>query len=526
MKRKNGFSLLELILVLGIASAVSFMKFQDLKQEQESVQAGAVGEQIKQIGEAVNGYINIRYDKLSTLTSATGTGTDPGPRTCSGSVCTITYQTLINEGLLPVSFTGMNVNKSAYTILLKRDGTAPNYVINGLITTNNSWVEGSKIRYDLLGKAMQTAGIDSGMTKTASAVSGYSGSWSADATDYSNINKTGILGYRVGYDSAIYSVYLRRDGTLPMTGDLNMGGMNINNAKNITASGTGNFGSNITSGGTITAEGEVVAHNGYGDTITLGGDAGGNDYEIRLASNKPLTIWSPNAANTDTVLQTTQGNAKFANRVATNGLDPNNLPSGWGGGVRTLDVYASGTIAAGDNSGDIRAYINSSGNLYASGSAQVDGNISSSNQITSNGRLTTNDFLQINGLATEGANCQPDGLQGRSTIGQLLSCVSGVWRASIIKGNNSNGYWQKNISTGLITQWGKGNADGSKSFPVSFTDVNSINLSVTNCADMGRNVDAAYGIISSVSAFYTRTRQSANNNGYTSYPICWLAVGY
>ena len=62
--------------------------------------ASAVGQQMKQIGEAVNGYINIRYDKLSTLSNAAGTGTDPGPRTCSGSGCEITYQTLINEGLL------------------------------------------------------------------------------------------------------------------------------------------------------------------------------------------------------------------------------------------------------------------------------------------------------------------------------------------------------------------------------------------------------------------------------------------
>jgi hypothetical protein len=78
-----------------------------------------------------------------------------------------------------------------------------------------------------------------------------------------------------------------------MTGDLNMGGNNINNAKNITASGTGSFGGNITSGGTVTAAGQVVAHNGYGDTIALGGDAAGNDYEIRLSNGtKPLSVFS------------------------------------------------------------------------------------------------------------------------------------------------------------------------------------------------------------------------------------------
>lgn len=89
---------MELILVLGVGTMVSFMKFQDMRNNQENILASTVGQQMKQIGEAVNGYINIKYDKLSTLSNAAGTGTDPGPRTCSGSVCEINYQTLINEG--------------------------------------------------------------------------------------------------------------------------------------------------------------------------------------------------------------------------------------------------------------------------------------------------------------------------------------------------------------------------------------------------------------------------------------------
>jgi type II secretory pathway pseudopilin PulG len=223
MKIKKGFSLLELTLVLGVGTIVAFMKFQDMKNEQESILASAVGQQMKQIGEAVNGYINIRYDKLSTLSNAAGTGTDPGPRTCSGSVCEITYQTLINEGLLPSTYTGTNANKSSYKIILKRDGTSPNYVINGLITTSTAWIEGGKTRYDLLGKAMQTAGIDSGMTRTTSNAFGYGGQWSETSANFNNITSAGQLAFRVGFNSALYSVYLRRDGTLPMTGDLNYG---------------------------------------------------------------------------------------------------------------------------------------------------------------------------------------------------------------------------------------------------------------------------------------------------------------
>lgn len=182
--------------------------------------ANAVGQQMKQIGEAVNGYINIRYDKLSTLTSSSSQSSDPGPRVCNASGCEITYQTLVNEGLLPASYTGINAQKSSYKIILKRSGISPNYVVNGLITTTLPWMEGDKYRYDLLGRAMQAAGIDSGMTQSATLASGLQGSWKEASTDYSNITSAGLMAYRVGYDSTMYSVYLRRDGTLPMTGIL------------------------------------------------------------------------------------------------------------------------------------------------------------------------------------------------------------------------------------------------------------------------------------------------------------------
>ncbi|EEM7850468.1 prepilin-type N-terminal cleavage/methylation domain-containing protein, partial [Salmonella enterica subsp. enterica serovar Typhi] len=264
MKKQNkkGFSLLELILVLGVGSMMAFMRFQDMKTEQENVMAKAVGQQMKQIGEAVNGYINIRYDKLSTLTSSSSQSSDPGPRTCNGSGCEITYQTLINEGLLPTAYTGINVKKSPYKILLKRDGTAPNYVINGLITTSTAWIEGGKTRYDLLGNAMQTAGIDSGMTKTTSIASGYSGQWTETSANFNNITSTGQLAFRVGFNSALYSVYLRRDGTLPMTGDLNLDGHNINNIANINATGNITTTSdlqarNIKATGKVDADGDI-----------------------------------------------------------------------------------------------------------------------------------------------------------------------------------------------------------------------------------------------------------------------------
>ncbi|MGG9162890.1 prepilin-type N-terminal cleavage/methylation domain-containing protein [Klebsiella quasipneumoniae] len=450
---KRGFSLLELILALGIGSAMALLKFQDMKASQEDFTAKTAGEQIRQIGEAVNGYINLRYDKLSTLTSSSSQSNDPGPRTCNASECEITYQTLINEGLLPVSYSGINIYKSPYKILLKRGGTAPNYVINGLVVATTAWKEGGKTRYDLLGKAMQTAGVDSGMTQSTTVISGMPGQWQESSSNFSNITGSGLLGFRTGFNSALYSIYLRRDGTLPMTGDLNMGGNNINNAKNITASGAGSFGGNITSGGNINAAKEVIAHNGYGDTITLGGDNAGNDYEIRLSNGgRPLSIYSPNAAIYTTVLLVWK-NARIQQRLSTNDLDPNDLPSGWSGGLRTNDVYAAGTVGAGSG-GAVNAYLNSSGNIYASNDINVghqvntqyvwaSGNLNSNyihsnGNIDANGRVNAGEFVYINGQANLGAGCSPNGLQGRSSDGSLLSCVNGLWSNSFSGEISSN----------------------------------------------------------------------------------------
>lgn len=476
MKIKKGFSLLELTLVLGVGTMVAFMKFQDMKNEQESIMASTVGQQMKQIGEAVNGYINIRYDKLSTLSNAAGTGTDPGPRTCSGSVCEITYQTLINEGLLPSTYTGTNANKSSYKIILKRDGTTPNYVINGLITTSTAWIEGGKTRYDLLGKAMQTAGIDSGMTRTTSNAFGYGGQWSETSANFNNITSAGQLAFRVGFNSALYSVYLRRDGTLPMTGDLNLDGHNINNVAALNATGnittTGDLQARnikatgkIDAGGNISAGNWVWAKNGYGDAIGFGGDAGGGDYEIRLDNGtRYLSIYSPNAAYYTTVLKVDR-NAKIDQRLGLMGYDPNDLPSGWGGGLRTLDVYAAGTLATGSG-GNLTSYMNATGvhtqsNITASGNITAGGDITgngvygnyihSNGNIDANGRINAGEFVQVNGTVSEGDSCSTNGLMGRTGNGTPMYCIDGYW-TNIVSSKTKNGGMF--LPGGMKMMWG------------------------------------------------------------------------
>ncbi|QQO67221.1 shufflon system plasmid conjugative transfer pilus tip adhesin PilV [Klebsiella michiganensis] len=430
MKIKKGFSLLELTLVLGVGTMVAFMKFQDMKNEQESIMASAVGQQMKQIGEAVNGYINIRYDKLSTLSNAAGTGTDPGPRTCSGSVCEITYQTLINEGLLPSTYTGTNANKSSYKIILKRDGTSPNYVINGLITTSAAWIEGGKTRYDLLGKAMQTAGIDSGMTKTTSIASGYSGQWTETSANFNNITSAGQLAFRVGFNSALYSVYLRRDGTLPMTGDLNLDGHNINNVAALNATGnittTGDLQARnikatgkIDAGGNISAGNWVYAKNGYGNNIGLGGDAGGDDFEIKISGQKQIDVLSDDYTS---IVFAVNGKIELRN----------------------------------PQSGAVGVNINYDGSINTIGTIKASGNIESSQNVKgatleSTGRATVGEFVQVNGTVSEGDSCSTNGLMGRTGNGTPMYCIDGYW-TNIVSSKTKNGGMF--LPGGMKMMWG------------------------------------------------------------------------
>ncbi|NUA87985.1 shufflon system plasmid conjugative transfer pilus tip adhesin PilV, partial [Escherichia coli] len=408
--KKKGFTLLEVTIVLGIGTLIAFMKFQDMRNDQEAVLADNVGTQIKQLGEAVNRYISIRYDKISTLSSSNNQSSDPGPRTCSAAGCEITYQTLINEGLLPVGYTGTNAQKASYKIVLKRSGTAPDYVINGLITTTSPWTEGKNIRYDLLGKAVQSAGVDGGMSRNTKIASGYGGQWSENSNSYSNITGGGLLAYRVGYNSSMYSVYLRRDGTLPMTGDLNLGGKSIKNIKDITASGTTTTGALKTTGNA-----SVASDLGVGGTSTLNG---------------PVNINNNLKVKSDTYLNTlsTTGLAKFGGRIATNGLNPNDLPAGWAGGVRTYDLYASGTVGVGTGK-TVKAYMNNAGNIYASGNLTA-GTIKSNGTIESTGRIKAGEYLHLNGQATLNAKCTPNGLVGRDSTGRVLSCVNGKWQTA------------------------------------------------------------------------------------------------
>ena len=156
----------------------------------------------------------------------------------------------------------------------------------------------------------------------ANALTGLGAGWTLTNADFGAINQLGLFGYRVSYQGTYDDIYLRLDGSYPMRGNLNMGNYNINNATDI------NF-------------------NGW---------LNGNNALL----NNLKTGYISNSGNIQTNTMT------VTNTISTGGRESLPMPGGWGGDhIHTWDVYANGTLGAGDLSGNLQAYMNSQGQVYA-----------------------------------------------------------------------------------------------------------------------------------------------------------------
>ena len=80
---------------------------------------------------------------------------------------------------------------------------------------------------------------------------------------------------------------------------------------------------------------------------------------------------------------TMPGTLSITNKLATNGLNPNDMPNDSTGGIRTHDVYADGTIACGPNGKQINSSMNSNGDGYFAGNVNITGTTTTSSLYTS-----------------------------------------------------------------------------------------------------------------------------------------------
>ncbi len=410
--KNRGFSLIEILLVIGIMFAMMLFKVQEINDSNMTNLSNVFSDQLKTVSNAVNAYINLNYANLSTMTSIPD-GQQYGPLNCNSNTnnCTITIETLKDAYLLNHNFNEQSILGNGYSIQLNRAGVSPNFMISGLVISNGENQRTGEVDNVFIGNVIKDIGADGGLMKNKGVMSGIYSGWNTNSLTYDMLNdKKDYVGVQVGYSANMYSIYLRRDGTLPMTGALNMDGHNINNIQDFNAYGNGvingtlnvdkdstiggnekvkgNISSdkNISAQGNVTAGNWLVAHNGGGNTMYIGGDSAphadgslANDYEIKMDTAKPLTIWNT---------------AMSSDRSKT-----------------LLEVWGSQKVL---------------GNLTVSSANTANGDISASGNIKSNSTVSGN-YLKVNSVSQVGATCSEQGLISKDANGKVLSCVNGKW---------------------------------------------------------------------------------------------------
>lgn len=328
-KRERGFSLIELLLVLGIVSVAMIGVISYLTRIEEQMKAENAGQQFADIGKGLGNYISRESGNLSSCIPAGSSisGIPLSVLTQSAGTTTVGPCVLNNRQVLPSTTNNTNLWGTGYNIGIENTASGS---LGGLVMTSApvydpAYGAANVVRYDWLGMAMKKAGAQSGMTFTATganALTGLGAGWTLTNADFGAINQLGLFGYRVSYQGTYDDIYLRLDGSYPMRGNLNMGNYNINNATDI------NF-------------------NGW---------LNGNNALL----NNLKTGYISNSGNIQTNTMT------VTNTISTGGRESLPMPGGWGGDhIHTWDVYANGTLGAGDLSGNLQAYMNSQGQVYA-----------------------------------------------------------------------------------------------------------------------------------------------------------------
>ena len=412
LKKNKGFTLVEILLVIGVIMIMSIIKVRDINEETQNVQAQVLADQIKTVESATNAYLVLKYNDISTLSSTSATCNS------GNSTCNITLDTLRDNALLPPNFANNTILGNPYEIQLKRTGQDPNYMFSGLVLTKGYKNTDTNTSFVFLGKVVSDIGKDGGLNKSNGVITGAYSGWSADSTTFPILsNKKDYIGSSVGTLSGAYYVYLRRDGTLPMTGDLNMDSHNIKNVGSLTATGNIGTSGNISAGGNLSVTGNANINGTVNSSQRITGK------ELYSNSETYTNNWFRTMGDGGIYFQKYGGGWNMSDTNTINAYGGKNIQTS--AGMYSAYVKSSGNIDASGtvNSTDVHA----SGNISGNG---VYGNyVKSNGNLDANGRINSGEFVYINGQAGVGNGCSPNGLQGRDASGALLSCVNGVWKA-------------------------------------------------------------------------------------------------
>lgn len=400
MSRQSGVTLLELILVIGLASVMTLLSFYEKQADLEQARARQVGGLLYQYNNAVR---NALAQGLVTSTTL-----KVGTNWLKNSSCGGTQA--VDSEFLPCDFPSATVSdpitfgRLDLTTSVIVSGTAPNakYTATTLTSpfTLTNYLGIAKVRADLAGVASLSAAaaLTSGFQSSAGGLTPYTATTDASYKSDALTAKITII----ASNNANNDVWLRTDGGNKMHASLGFDSTNPIDRGIIGASYIENLAGQVLRVGSgsglaaVTGSGVVIDSN----TEILG------DFRIR----KALVVDSNASVN---------GNVNAAGSVTA-----------------AANVNAGGAVVA-----QIFYDANNTG-YYVDPHATSNLNALYSNYIASNGRVRAAEFVEIGGVANVGWGCSPNGLVGRDPSGAVISCQNGIWS----KGGDTYG-----VGTGFMT---------------------------------------------------------------------------
>ena len=357
------------------------------------------------IGNLINSkYLSLYYSNLVNGTAIAGIANEYAP----------TMAELQAINVIPSGFSTTSAYGTPYQVALSKipaGCVAPACDIAGKVYIGGAITDPSTGKPLILEDAAAAIGGDGGYsdTITPGTLTGMNGSW----TDTNPLGTVaGVLAMRVGYGSSGWSAYVRRDGSLPMEGDLNFKGT------------TGTL-HNIANAATVNAQ-KVVTPSG--NSVQIGSSfLYGDGTNSAIRQNGALYV--QNSAGT-AAADVNAGNVNASASVNASG-NVNASGGMWSNGQITTNSNVSLAANGAAVMGGGQLELNANGPLYLnpwSGGQTIVGGAGGSGQLVVAGRLYTNEYIQPNGWAAQGAGCSPNGLIANSGSGPLF-CESGVWTA-------------------------------------------------------------------------------------------------
>jgi hypothetical protein len=254
IKRQAGYLLLEATLALSVAAGLMTYYIRERADRLTEDMAKAHGEQMRMISQALDRYIIDNHNVLTAAANVAcctvdpdGAGPLPAVNTPVANKLVPTPAELVNLGLLPAGANAAPIFGGGYNIILGLTNDAGNACVpgvdcarvRGMVLTNAPIMINGQINANVIGRALQTIGINGGAVGLANTpqnvVTGLNGAWTlGQAQGLPAGTPVGTMAVQVGWEwDPVNNRYLRRDGTLPMTGNLNMGARNINNANEV-----------------------------------------------------------------------------------------------------------------------------------------------------------------------------------------------------------------------------------------------------------------------------------------------------